>query len=65
MKKIYMEIDSEEAMQIMKELRHTQSPLTTLFLLMDYTSAELETSISKISTWSYPSALLSKWLVYG
>jgi len=49
MKKNYMDIDSAEAMQIMKELRHTQSPLTTLFLLMDYTSAEIEASISKIS----------------
>jgi hypothetical protein len=49
MKKNYMDIDSAEAMQIMKELRHTLSPLTTLFLLMDYTSAEIEASISKIS----------------
>lgn len=47
-KKDYMDIDSSEAMAEMKKLRHTLSPLTAMYLIMDYTTDELETSISKI-----------------
>lgn len=50
MKRNYMDLGPLEAFDQMRRLRQSVSPLAALFLIMDYTSEELESSISKINS---------------